>query len=41
VLKGAPPDMRSLMFSAVVSVILLFVSYLYFKRVEATMADFV
>lgn len=41
VLKGEPPDMRSLMFSAVVSVILLFVSYLYFKRVEATMADFV
>jgi len=41
VLKGEPPDMRSLMFSAVVSVTLLFVSYLYFKRVEATMADFV
>jgi lipopolysaccharide transport system permease protein len=41
VLKGESPDMRSLMFSAVVSVILLFVSYLYFKRVEATMADFV
>ncbi|HEX5601363.1 MAG TPA: ABC transporter permease [Pyrinomonadaceae bacterium] len=41
VLKGGPPDMGSLMFSAVVSVILLFVSYLYFKRVEATMADFV
>jgi len=41
VLKGEPPNMRLLMFSAVVSVILLFVSYLYFKRVEATMADFV
>jgi len=41
VLKGEPPDMRSLMFSAVISVILLFISYLYFKRVEATMADFV
>lgn len=41
VLKGEPPDMRSLMFSAVISVVLLFVSYLYFKRVEATMADFV
>ena len=40
-LKGGPPNIRSLMFSAVVSVILLFVSYLYFKRVEATMADFV
>jgi lipopolysaccharide transport system permease protein len=41
VLKGEPPNIRSLTFSAVVSVILLFVSYLYFKRVEATMADFV
>jgi lipopolysaccharide transport system permease protein len=41
VLKGEPPNMSSLMFSAVVSVILLFFSYLYFKRVEATMADFV
>jgi lipopolysaccharide transport system permease protein len=41
VLKGEPPNIRLLMFSAVVSVILLFVSYLYFKRVEATMADFV
>ena len=41
VLKGEAPDVRSLMFSGVVSVILLFVSYLYFKRVEATMADFV
>ena len=40
-LKGEPPNMRYLMFSAVVSIILLFVSYLYFKRVEATMADFV
>ena len=40
-LKGEPPNLRSLMFSAIVSVILLFVSYLYFKRVEATMADFV
>jgi len=41
VLKGESPNMSSLMFSALVSVILLFVSYLYFKRVEATMADFV
>jgi homopolymeric O-antigen transport system permease protein len=41
VLKGESPNISSLMFSALVSVILLFVSYLYFKRVEATMADFV
>ena len=41
VLKGEPPNMSSLMFSAGVSAVLLFISYLYFKRVEATMADFV
>jgi lipopolysaccharide transport system permease protein len=41
VLKGVPPDMSSLLFSAAISIVLLFVSYLYFKRVEATMADFV
>ena len=39
ILRGAPPDFRSLSVSALVSVVLLFLSYLYFKRVEATMAD--
>ena len=41
ILKGAAPETSSLLISAVISVILLVVSYLYFKRVEATMADFV
>ena len=41
ILRGAPPESRSLLFSAVISVILLVASYLYFKRVEATIADFV
>ena len=40
-LRGAAPETHSLMISAVVSVILLIASYLYFKRVEATMADFI
>lgn len=39
VLQGAPPDFRMLGFSAVVSILLLVVSYVYFKRVEATLAD--
>lgn len=39
ILRGSAPDYRSLVSSALVSVVLLFVSYLYFKRVEATMAD--
>ena len=39
VLRGNPLDGRSLGISAVISVVLLLVSYLYFKRVEATMAD--
>jgi lipopolysaccharide transport system permease protein len=40
-LTGAAPESRSLLLSAVLSVILLVVSYLYFKLSEATMADFV
>lgn len=39
ILRGGPPDFRSLLISAVVSVVLLFGSYIYFKHVEATMAD--
>jgi lipopolysaccharide transport system permease protein len=38
-LLGMPLDLHSLMISTVVSVVLLPVSYLYFKRVEATVAD--
>lgn len=38
-LHGAPPDLNSLGASALISIALLIASYLYFKRVEATMAD--
>ena len=41
VLHGAPPDIRALSISAIISVVLLVVSYGYFKRVESTMADVV
>lgn len=40
ILKGAVPDIGPLLFAGVVAIILLGVSYLYFKWVEATMADF-
>jgi len=40
-LAGAAPESRSLLLSAAISVILLIVSYVYFKLSEATMADFV
>lgn len=39
VLQGVEPDFYSLSISAIVAVILLPLTYLYFKRVEATMAD--
>jgi lipopolysaccharide transport system permease protein len=39
VLQGVEPDYRSLAVSAIVAAILLPLTYLYFKRVEATMAD--
>jgi lipopolysaccharide transport system permease protein len=41
ILKGNAPDTESLLISAAISVILLVASYIYFKLVEATMADFV
>jgi lipopolysaccharide transport system permease protein len=41
ILKGTAPESGSLLLSAVISVTLLIASYLYFKQVEATMADFV
>jgi len=41
ILTGAPPESRSLLLSAVIAVILLVASYVYFKLSEATMADFV
>jgi lipopolysaccharide transport system permease protein len=39
VLQGVDPDFRSLAISAITAAILLPLAYLYFKRVEATMAD--
>jgi lipopolysaccharide transport system permease protein len=38
-LLGTPLDHHSLIISTVLSVVLLPLSYLYFKRVEATVAD--
>ena len=40
-LQGLPPDARTLGVSAVISIVLLAASYVYFKRVEATVADIV
>ncbi|MGI9106246.1 MAG: ABC transporter permease [Pyrinomonadaceae bacterium] len=40
-LYGRPPDFRLLALSACVSVALLVASYVYFKRVEATVADII
>jgi len=39
VLQGVAPDLYSLTISAIAAAILLPLAYLYFKRVEATMAD--
>jgi len=39
VLQGVEPDFYSLAVSALVAAVLLPITYLYFKRVEATMAD--
>lgn len=41
VLQGASPDFYTLYLSAAASVLLLVVSYMYFKHVEATVADLV
>ena len=41
VLRGSPPDHWSLAVTAIVSVVLLFLSYVYFKHLETTMADII
>ena len=41
ILYGLPPDMSSLGRSGLIAVVLLAASYIYFKRVEATMADII
>ncbi len=40
-LRGGPPDFRSLTIAAILSAVLLFVSYVYFKHLETTMADII
>jgi ABC-type polysaccharide/polyol phosphate export permease len=39
--QGVGPDFRSLVISALISVVLMAAAYFYFKRVEATLADIV
>jgi len=41
VLRGSPPDYGSLLVTAIVSVVLLLLSYIYFKHLETTMADII
>ena len=41
ILYGLPPDLSSLGRSGLIAVVLLAASYIYFKRVEATMADII
>jgi len=41
IVMGNVPDRNALVMSAAISVVLLVASYIYFKLVEATMADFV
>ena len=41
ILRGAQPDYWSLTMPAIVSVVLLFLSYVYFKHLENTMADII
>jgi lipopolysaccharide transport system permease protein len=40
ILKGTAPEVGPFLFAAGIAIILLVLSYLYFKWVEATMADF-
>ena len=39
ILHGAAPDLRAVGVAGLISLALLVASYLYFKRVEANMAD--
>jgi ABC-type polysaccharide/polyol phosphate export permease len=41
ILLGAPPDLRALAISALVTMALLPVAFIYFKHVEATVADII
>ena len=41
VLQGVPPDFRLMGIAIIITIVLLPVSYIYFKRVEATAADII
>jgi lipopolysaccharide transport system permease protein len=41
ILQGEPPDFHALAISAIVSLILLPIAYIFFKHVEATVADII
>jgi len=41
ILQGSPPDFRTLGVSALIAILLLPAAYIYFKRVEATVADII
>ena len=41
ILQASPPDFHALALSAIVAVTLLLVAFIYFKRVEATVADII
>ena len=41
ILRGMPPDFHSLAISAAMSLLLLVCAYIYFKWIDATMADFI
>lgn len=41
ILQGVPPDFRTLGVSALIAIVLLPAAYVYFKRVEATVADII
>jgi lipopolysaccharide transport system permease protein len=40
-LEGKAPDFQALAMSTVVALLLLPIAYIYFKRVEATVADII
>jgi lipopolysaccharide transport system permease protein len=41
ILQGVPPDFHTLGLSALIAVVLLPAAYIYFKRLEATVADII
>jgi lipopolysaccharide transport system permease protein len=41
ILQGVPPDFHALEMSALITAVLLPVAFIYFKHVEATVADII